>query len=169
MSYKSGILNVPATECDYNNNLGAHAVTLVGYTSDYWIAKNSWSTSWGEAGYFRFKRGTNFCLMTFDVVAPYLNSPTTTTTTTTTTTVKPTTTTPKPTTTTTTTTTIKPTTTTTSKPANPTATVTCSGPIDLVFVIDNSDTMTAARFNIIKTQLANAITLSNITWGDNIH
>uniref|UniRef100_A0A914YL69 VWFA domain-containing protein n=1 Tax=Panagrolaimus superbus TaxID=310955 RepID=A0A914YL69_9BILA len=219
MSYKSGILNIPATECNYNNNVGAHAVTLIGYTPDYWIAKNSWGTNWGEAGYFRFKRGTNFCLMTTDVVAPFLNSPTPTTTTTTTTkapitttsattttstkpssttkitttitTLKPTT----PTTTTTTkapttsttatpstkppTTTTKPstsipittTTTTTTKPSTPPTTtkppLTCAGAIDLVFIIDNSDTMTSARFNIVKSQLATAITQSNIVWGNN--
>ena len=35
--------------------LGGHAITLVGFDDDakYWIAKNSWGTSWGEAGYFR--------------------------------------------------------------------------------------------------------------------
>ena len=34
---------------------GGHAITLVGYNDDerYWIAKNSWGTGWGEAGYFR--------------------------------------------------------------------------------------------------------------------
>uniref|UniRef100_A0AC34G3B6 VWFA domain-containing protein n=1 Tax=Panagrolaimus sp. ES5 TaxID=591445 RepID=A0AC34G3B6_9BILA len=159
--------------------------------------------------------------MTTDVVAPFLNAPTTTTTstttsttksststTTTTTTAKPTTattstvkpTTKLPTSTTTTstksptttaptaptsTTTTLPATTTTSTtttttstksptttPTTPTTTttnppLTCAGPIDLVFVIDASDTMTAARFNIVKSQLALAITQSSIVWGNN--
>jgi hypothetical protein len=35
--------------------MGGHAITLVGYDDEAkaWIAKNSWGTSWGEAGYFR--------------------------------------------------------------------------------------------------------------------
>ena len=35
--------------------MGGHAITLVGYDDDakYWIGKNSWGPSWGEAGYFR--------------------------------------------------------------------------------------------------------------------
>jgi len=34
---------------------GAHAILMVGYddAGQYFIAKNSWSTGWGEAGYFR--------------------------------------------------------------------------------------------------------------------
>ena len=38
-----------------------HAVLVVGYTSEYWIVKNSWGTSWGDKGYFYLERGTNAC------------------------------------------------------------------------------------------------------------
>jgi len=33
-----------------------HAVTAVGYTSSYWIVRNSYGTGWGERGHVRFTR-----------------------------------------------------------------------------------------------------------------
>jgi len=52
--YHSGIIT--ALE-----NCGAvlnHAMLVVGYTSDYWIVKNSWGTSWGSSGYVFLQRDT---------------------------------------------------------------------------------------------------------------
>ena len=54
-SYSGGILD--STSCGTNLD---HAVEIVGYGSengvDYWIVRNSWSSSWGESGYFRVKK-----------------------------------------------------------------------------------------------------------------
>jgi len=58
MSYVSGIMD-PTTACEAETN---HAVLLTGYGTDtktgkpYWLVKNSWSTDWGENGYFRLRR-----------------------------------------------------------------------------------------------------------------
>ena len=51
--YKSGIFS----NCSTNLTL---AVLLVGMTDNYWTLKNSWGTTWGEAGYIRISRG-NTC------------------------------------------------------------------------------------------------------------
>ncbi|KIH68117.1 papain family cysteine protease [Ancylostoma duodenale] len=44
---------------------GAHAVKLIGWGVEngtkYWHIANSWSTDWGEKGYFRIVRGKNNC------------------------------------------------------------------------------------------------------------
>jgi len=56
-NYKSGIFQGP---CGTSLN---HAVLTVGYTADSWIIKNSWGTSFGEAGFFRFARNKNLCGM----------------------------------------------------------------------------------------------------------
>jgi C1A family cysteine protease len=38
---------------------GGHCVTIVGYDDNpgYWICKNSWSTSWGDSGFFKIAYG----------------------------------------------------------------------------------------------------------------
>jgi cathepsin L len=69
--YKNGVYNEKAcssTKLD-------HAVLAVGYDmtpSDYWLVKNSWGTSWGEAGYIRLTRnGDNQCGVAIDAVIPF--------------------------------------------------------------------------------------------------
>lgn len=48
-------------EHTYGAYEGGHAVCIVGYDTTglvpYWIVKNSWGLSWGEAGFFRIKMG----------------------------------------------------------------------------------------------------------------
>mmetsp|Transcript_27431 Transcript_27431/g.49434 ORF Transcript_27431/g.49434 Transcript_27431/m.49434 type:complete len:336 (-) Transcript_27431:25-1032(-) len=52
MSYKGGIYKHVS-----GGFIGGHAIRIVGWGNedgtDYWIVANSWSTSWGEKGYFR--------------------------------------------------------------------------------------------------------------------
>jgi C1A family cysteine protease len=55
-SYRSGIYYEP--NCSPNNL--DHAVVAVGYSSQgYWIVKNSWGTSWGQAGYIWMSKDRN--------------------------------------------------------------------------------------------------------------
>ncbi|XP_049320214.1 procathepsin L isoform X6 [Astyanax mexicanus] len=58
--YKSGVYDEPGC----SSTRLTHAVLLVGYGNaprgkQYWLVKNSWSTSWGEAGYIRMSRNKN--------------------------------------------------------------------------------------------------------------
>ena len=56
-NYKSGIF--PASHCSTDID---HAVTIVGYTKDAWIIKNSWGKYWGrDGGYLYLERGKNAC------------------------------------------------------------------------------------------------------------
>jgi C1A family cysteine protease len=52
-SYKSGVLTDEAA-CGTTTD---HAVIAVGYGNengtDYWLVRNSWGSSWGEAGYVK--------------------------------------------------------------------------------------------------------------------
>ena len=56
MNYKSGIYSRPFLDFNF---LGGHAVKIVGWGVEggvnYWVCANSWSTNWGENGYFRIK------------------------------------------------------------------------------------------------------------------
>jgi len=56
MSYEHGTFSGTACGTDID-----HAVTIVGYTPDYWIVRNSWSQYWGDNGYFYLERGVNAC------------------------------------------------------------------------------------------------------------
>uniref|UniRef100_A0AC35FWN2 VWFA domain-containing protein n=1 Tax=Panagrolaimus sp. PS1159 TaxID=55785 RepID=A0AC35FWN2_9BILA len=163
--YVSGIFSLTVQEC-VNTNIGGHAVVIIGYGvengKNFWIAKNSWGTGWGENGFVRFERDIQFCGMarmyhTFSPTYDIVSTTTTTTTTTVTTTTQPVT-------TTTTTTVPKPTTTLKPLPFTP---LNCSGAMDLVFLIDASDTMTAQRFEIVKSQLLIAIDQNGIKWDNN--
>ena len=62
--YKSGVYFDQS--CPKDCGTTHHAVLLVGYGTDktsfkqhadYWIIKNSWGSSWGEAGYIKMIRG----------------------------------------------------------------------------------------------------------------
>eukprot|EP01063_Lacrimia_lanifica_P028656 TRINITY_DN4228_c0_g1_i1.p1 TRINITY_DN4228_c0_g1~~TRINITY_DN4228_c0_g1_i1.p1 ORF type:complete len:212 (+),score=89.58 TRINITY_DN4228_c0_g1_i1:2-637(+) len=51
-----------------------HGVLAVGYADDYWVIKNSWGTSWGEAGYIRVAKGSNQCLLQNNPCVPVVSS-----------------------------------------------------------------------------------------------
>eukprot|EP01123_Difflugia_compressa_P011959 TRINITY_DN4956_c0_g1_i1.p1 TRINITY_DN4956_c0_g1~~TRINITY_DN4956_c0_g1_i1.p1 ORF type:complete len:366 (-),score=82.89 TRINITY_DN4956_c0_g1_i1:61-1158(-) len=60
-AYESGVYN----GCNQTHPDLDHAVQLVGYGSDatlgdYWLVRNSWSPAWGEDGYIRLLRTSNF-------------------------------------------------------------------------------------------------------------
>ena len=52
-------------------NLGGHAIKIVGWGVEggvkYWLCQNSWGSSWGEGGFFKFLRGQNHCSMEEEV------------------------------------------------------------------------------------------------------
>uniref|UniRef100_A0AC35U0N1 Pept_C1 domain-containing protein n=1 Tax=Rhabditophanes sp. KR3021 TaxID=114890 RepID=A0AC35U0N1_9BILA len=63
-AYKKGVFDPSGSDCR-GKSVGLHALDVVGYGNengkDYWIVKNSWSTSFGEDGYVKWRRGANSC------------------------------------------------------------------------------------------------------------
>lgn len=45
--------------------LGGHAIKVIGYGTEkntsYWLVQNSWTTTWGDGGYFKIRAGTDEC------------------------------------------------------------------------------------------------------------
>jgi len=60
-SYSSGVYK----DIGDGTMAGGHAVTLVGWGnedgSDFWELMNSWGEYWGDGGFFKMLRGTDFC------------------------------------------------------------------------------------------------------------
>lgn len=56
-NYNDGVFKASHCTADID-----HAVTIVGYTDDAWIIKNSWGPDWGrDNGYLYLERGKNAC------------------------------------------------------------------------------------------------------------
>merc|ERR1711865_355003 len=69
--YESGVLTADCgTQLD-------HAVLAVGYGTDsgndYWLVKNSWGSSWGDAGYIKIGSATNLCGVLNQAVYPQVS------------------------------------------------------------------------------------------------
>jgi len=68
--YREGVIN-----SEYCSTRPNHAVTAVGYTSEYYIIKNSWNTWWGENGYAKIAiigDGEGICGIQNSSNAPYI-------------------------------------------------------------------------------------------------
>jgi len=60
LTYKSGVYQQSS-----GSLLGGHAVKMIGWGTenglDYWLCQNSWTTSWGDKGYFKIQKGVDMC------------------------------------------------------------------------------------------------------------
>ncbi|CAK0787246.1 hypothetical protein CVIRNUC_010463 [Coccomyxa viridis] len=69
--YTGGIFEIPNTDIPGGcTDPLDHAVVVVGYDTteegqDYWLIKNSWSTTWGEQGFFKVRRNVGAPLAAF--------------------------------------------------------------------------------------------------------
>eukprot|EP01116_Phalansterium_solitarium_P008555 TRINITY_DN22482_c0_g1_i1.p1 TRINITY_DN22482_c0_g1~~TRINITY_DN22482_c0_g1_i1.p1 ORF type:complete len:326 (-),score=86.12 TRINITY_DN22482_c0_g1_i1:238-1215(-) len=69
LSYKSGVYQHTTGDA-----LGGHVIKIIGFgtTADgtkYWQCQNSWTTYWGDGGYFQILRGSDECGIEDDVSA----------------------------------------------------------------------------------------------------
>ena len=68
MSYKSGVYKHTTGSAE-----GGHAVKILGWGVEngekYWLVANSWSTAWGEKGFFKILKGVNECGIESQIVA----------------------------------------------------------------------------------------------------
>jgi len=68
LSYKSGVYTYQT-----GSYLGGHCIKIIGWgvegTVPYWLCNNSWTTSWGDNGIFKIKRGVDECGIEDEVAA----------------------------------------------------------------------------------------------------
>jgi len=69
LNYKSGVYIYDG----HSSYLGGHCVKISGWGVEggqpYWLVNNSWTTYWGDKGYFKIQRGTDMCGIEDDMVA----------------------------------------------------------------------------------------------------
>jgi cathepsin B len=73
LQYKSGVY-----QHETGSALGGHAVKVIGWGVEngtpYWNIANSWTTYWGDKGYFKIRRGDDNCGIEDDVTAGLASS-----------------------------------------------------------------------------------------------
>lgn len=76
--YSNGVLDVDSCTANTRNDMD-HAINLIGWGVDtlddgteaqHWILRNSWSTVWGDGGYFRVRMGERDCGVSTDAGFP---------------------------------------------------------------------------------------------------
>lgn len=76
--YSNGVLDVESCTANTSNDMD-HAINVIGWGVDtlsdgteaqHWILRNSWSTIWGDGGYFRVRMGDRDCGVSTDAGFP---------------------------------------------------------------------------------------------------
>lgn len=67
-----------APDCGTTTQDVNHAVLATGYGTEngvkFWNIKNSWSTDWGNKGYFKIQRDVNMCAISMCNAYPLIDS-----------------------------------------------------------------------------------------------